>query len=76
MPEEFDWLLEARNVKPEIGIGINDELNRGAFAFCREIPTSSSPATIFRQASAVPQSSRSPIRIRVGTVGVLMAIAT
>ena len=31
MPEERDWLLERRIVKSEMGVGINDEPNRGAF---------------------------------------------
>src|SRR5262245_58602192 len=31
-PEELDWRLEGWIVKSEIGIGINDEPNRSAFA--------------------------------------------
>ena len=31
MPEERDWLLERRIVKSKMGVGINDESNRGAF---------------------------------------------
>jgi hypothetical protein len=32
MPEKLGWRLKVRNVKREIGVGINDEPNRGTFA--------------------------------------------